>query len=229
MDTPHGPVWLTEGQPFPDPAVAPAEGILALGGDLKEERLLDAYRRGIFPWYESGQPILWWSPDPRYILLPAALHVGRSLTQRIRSGRFEVRYDTVFSRVIGACSNIRRKGEHGTWITSAMIKAYERLFDLGYAHSIESWRDGILVGGLYGVSLGAAFFGESMFAHESDASKVAFVHLVERLSGWGFSLIDCQMQTDHLGRFGARDIPRPEFLRRLETSLRAETRRGSWG
>ena len=146
MDTPHGPVWLTEGQPFPDPAVAPAEGILALGGDLGEERLLDAYRHGIFPWYESGQPILWWSPDPRYVLLPADLHVGRSLTQRIRSGRFEVRYDTVFSRVIGACANIRRQGEHGTWITSAMIKAYARLFDLGYAHSIESWRDGILMG-----------------------------------------------------------------------------------
>ena len=228
MDTPRGPVWLQDGQPFPDPAAAPAEGLLALGGRLEEERLLDAYRRGIFPWYESGQPILWWSPDPRYVLLPADLHVGRSLTQRIRSGRFEVRNDTVFSRVIGACANIRRQGEHGTWITSAMIKAYARLFDLGYAHSIESWRDGILAGGLYGVSLGAAFFGESMFTHESDASKVAFIHLVERLSGWGFDLIDCQMQTDHLGRFGARDMARAEFLSRLETSLQAETRRGHW-
>ncbi len=228
MDNPGGPVWLSEGQPFPDPAMAPADGLLALGGDLVEERLLDAYRRGIFPWYESGQPILWWSPDPRYVLRPADLRVSRSLAQRIRSGRFEVRYDTVFPRVIRACANIRRKGEHGTWITSAMIKAYERLFDRGYAHSIESWRGGILAGGLYGVSLGASFFGESMFTHESDASKVAFVHLVERLSGWGFSLIDCQMQTDHLERFGARDMPRSEFLRRLETSLKAETRRGRW-
>jgi leucyl/phenylalanyl-tRNA--protein transferase len=225
VDTPHGPVWLQPGQPFPDPAAASAEGLLALGGDLEEERLLDAYRRGIFPWYEAGQPILWWSPDPRYVLLPPELHVGRSLTQRVRSGRFEVRYDTVFPRVIRACANIRRKGEEGTWITSAMIQAYERLFELGYAHSIESWRDGILAGGLYGVSLGSAFFGESMFAHESDASKVAFVHLVESTD---FDLVDCQMQTDHLGRFGAREMPRSEFLRRLEVSLKAETRRGSW-
>jgi leucyl/phenylalanyl-tRNA--protein transferase len=217
-----------EDDDFPDPAQADPSGLLAVGGDLRPQRLLTAYARGIFPWYSRGQPILWHSPDPRFVLEPSRFHLPRSLAKALRRGAFEVRYDTVFAEVIRACARVSREGQHGTWITPAMERAYNELHRLGFAHSVESFRDGELCGGLYGVSLGAAFFGESMFARVPDASKVAFAHLVERLRGWGFTLVDCQQETEHLARFGAEPWPRARFLAALESSLRVPTRQGRW-
>ncbi len=222
------PVWLEGAMPLPDPRHAPADGPLAIGGTLSKKRLLEAYRAGIFPWYEEGLPVLWWSPDPRFLLDPASLVVRRSVAQRIRSGVFEVRYDTAFERVMRGCAETPRKHEAGTWITPDMIEAYCGLFDAGTAHSVECWKDDELVGGLYGVSLGAAFFGESMFTRTTDASKVAFVHLAERAKGWGFHFVDCQMRTEHLATFGAVDVPREEFLERLAVAVGQPTREGSW-
>ena len=219
---------LGEGHGFPDPTEADASGLLAVGGDLAPERILRAYRAGIFPWPVVDEPLLWFSPDPRMVLEPLAVHVGRSLRKRIRRGDFEFRLDTGFAAVIDHCAAIPRPGEVGTWITPALRAAYLRLHELGFAHSAESWRDGALVGGLYGVSLGACFFGESMFAVEADASKVAFVHLARQLAAWEFRLIDCQVYTDHLARFGAQEWPRARFLRELHAALKAPTRRGSW-
>ncbi len=187
-----------------------------------------AYAAGIFPWFEKGQPILWWSPNPRMVLQPAALHVSRSLAKAIRLGVFEVQFDTAFARVIQRCSEKRRPGQRGTWITPDMLRAYQRLHELGLAHSVEAWHEGELVGGLYGVSLGGAFFGESMYADAPDASKVAFVILVQQLQAWGMDLVDCQVATSHLARFGAVEVPRGEFLERLRQSIERPTKQGRW-
>ena len=208
--------WLDSGDPFPEVerALAEPNGLLAAGADLSLPRLLEAYRNGIFPWFSQDQPILWWSPDPRMVLFPAKLKVSRSLARTLRNANFEVRADTAFDAVVEGCRQPRR-GESGTWITEEMAKAYGNLHRAGFAHSVETWLDGKLVGGLYGVALGRAFFGESMFARVSDASKVALVALARQLQHWGFGVIDCQMNTAHLASLGASEIPRAEFTRRL--------------
>jgi leucyl/phenylalanyl-tRNA--protein transferase len=223
------PIWLTGDQEFPplERALRRPNGLLAAGGDLSPQRLLRAYRRGIFPWYSPGDPILWWSPDPRTVLFPAELHIGRTLRKTLRKRAFEVRADTAFATVIERCGE-PRPGQSGTWITDEMKHAYIGLHALGLAHSVESWREGELVGGLYGVALGRMFFGESMFSRASDASKVAFVHLVRQLVAWEFALIDCQMRTELLASFGARPIPRPEFTRRVAELVNYPDRRGPW-
>jgi leucyl/phenylalanyl-tRNA--protein transferase len=213
---------------FPPPERAEPGGLLAVGGDLEPRRLLLAYSRGIFPWYEEGLPILWHCPDPRTVLLPSALRVSRSLRRTLRRAPFSLRLDSDFEGVIRACASIERPGQRGTWITPEMIEAYLRLHALGFAHSAEAWDGGELAGGLYGVSLGACFFGESMFAARPDASKVAFVVLVRQLARWGFELVDCQVQTQHLARFGAVAWPRRRFLARLAHALETPTRRGPW-
>jgi len=203
--------------PFPDPALAEREpdGLLALGGDLSVVRLLNAYRAGVFPWYGPGQPLLWWSPNPRTVLFPEHLRISRSLRKSLRNGGFQATVDCVFRAVVGACGT-PRKGADGTWITLEMLQAYERLAAAGHAHSVEIWREGELVGGLYGVSLGRVFFGESMFSRCRDASKVALVHLVDRLLQSGFRLIDCQVRSAHLLSLGAEEIPRARFNRLLD-------------
>ncbi|ACO78996.1 leucyl/phenylalanyl-tRNA--protein transferase [Azotobacter vinelandii CA] len=185
-------------------------GLLAVGGDLSAERLIQAYRHGCFPWYQAGQPILWWSPDPRTVLFPRELHVSRSLRKVLRQERFQVSFDRDFAAVIQACAGPRDYAD-GTWITPEMRKAYQELHHRGIAHSVEVWQNGVLVGGLYGLAIGQLFFGESMFSHADNASKVGFATLVERLERWGFVLIDCQMPTQHLQSLGARSIPRTEF------------------
>lgn len=208
--------WLRQGHDFPplESALNEPNGLLAAGGDLSPGRLVAAYRRGIFPWYSEGQPILWWSPDPRMVLYPDELRLGRSLRKTLRKAPFEIRCDSAFAQVMYGCAAPRR-GHDGTWIMPEMIDAYIRLHALGIAHSVEAWRDGELAGGLYGVAIGRAFFGESMFARASDASKIAFVHLVRMLRERGFGLIDCQMRTELLGSFGAREIPRRRFAAQL--------------
>jgi len=211
------------------PPVAYAEdGLLAVGGDLRPERLVLAYSQGIFPWYEEGQPILWHSPDPRMVLLAEQLHVPRSLRKLQRKGPYQIRLDTAFAAVIDACATVQRPGQCGTWITRQMRAAYLELHRRGLAHSAEAWRDDTLVGGLYGVGLGGAFFGESMFAKAPDASKLAFVALVEQLAAWGIGLIDCQVHTDHLARFGACEWPRRRYLAALRKALKRPTRAGAW-
>jgi leucyl/phenylalanyl-tRNA--protein transferase len=214
---------------FPDPTHAEPDGLLAVGGDLSPERVLAAYASGIFPWPHEGWPLLWFSPDPRMVLFPDELKVSRSLRQTLRRARYDVRFDSAFARVIKECGRVPRPGQDGTWITSGMSRAYTRLHEAGFAHSVEAWHEGRLVGGLYGISLGGAFFGESMFALEPDASKVAFVTLVEQLKGWDFDFVDAQVHTQHLERFGARQIPRDEYLQRLSEALKKPTRRGGWG
>lgn len=213
--------------PFPDVRDASPRGLLAYGGDLSPERLVSAYASGVFPWYDEP-PILWFSPDPRMVLVPGELHVGRTLRRALERGRYAVRFDTDFEGVMRACASAPRPGQDGTWITPEMIDAYVRLHELGLAHSAEAWEDERLVGGCYGVSLGAAFFGESMFARRSDASKVAFATLVQHLERSGCALVDCQMHTAHLARFGAREWPRDAFLEALERALDAPTRVGPW-
>jgi len=205
--------WLRPDAPFPplSAALVDPNGLLAAGGDLAPERLIAAYRRGIFPWYSAGQPILWWSPDPRMVLFVDEFRVSRTLTRRVRRQEFTIRIDTAFRDVIDSCAATPRDGQRGTWITPEMIDAYCELHRRGIAHSVESWRDGQLCGGLYGMALGRVFFGESMFARETDASKVALVHLVAILKGQGVALIDCQQETAHLQSFGARPIPRAAF------------------
>jgi leucyl/phenylalanyl-tRNA--protein transferase len=212
---------------FP-PAAEAEGGLLAVGGDLRPERLVLAYAQGIFPWYEQGQPILWHSPDPRMVLLASRLHVPRSLAKVMRRGTYSITLDTAFDEVIAACAAAHRPGQRTTWITPAMRKAYGELHRRGVAHSVEAWTGRRLVGGLYGVSLGGAFFGESMFAREPDASKAAFVALVEQLVRWGIELIDCQVHTHHLARFGAEEWPRRRYLRALAKALQAPTRPGPW-
>jgi leucyl/phenylalanyl-tRNA---protein transferase len=213
---------------FPRPELAEPSGLLAVGGDLSPERLVLAYANGIFPWYNDETPILWHSPDPRMVLNPSELLVNRSLGKTLRRGIYEVRLDTAFREVIEACARAPRPGQEGTWITEEMIEAYVELFERGVAHSAEAWKDGALAGGLYGVSLGGAFFGESMFAVQPDASKVAFVTLVRQLAAWGIDLVDCQVKTDHLTRFGAKEQPRARFLEALAEALGKPTRLGRW-
>jgi leucyl/phenylalanyl-tRNA--protein transferase len=219
---------LTGELSFPAPEEAEPSGLLAVGGDLGSRRLLLAYSMGIFPWYEDGLPILWHSPDPRMVLLPSELRISRSLRKTMRDRPFDIRLDGAFESVVRACARIPRGGQDGTWITDEMIEAYLQLFELGYAHCAEAWSGGELVGGLYGVSLGGCFFGESMFATSADASKVAFATLVAQLANWEFDLVDCQIHTDHLARFGAIEWPRSRFLSALEKSLIKKTRRGRW-
>ncbi|MCL5406146.1 MAG: leucyl/phenylalanyl-tRNA--protein transferase [Deltaproteobacteria bacterium] len=210
------PVYrLSDELVFPHPSLADPEGLLAVGGDLSPERLLLAYANGIFPWYSDSDPILWWSPDPRLVLFPAELKISRSLMRTIKKQVFKVTVDGAFGKVIRACARTREE----TWLTAEMIEAYETLHELGFAHSVETFCEDRLVGGLYGVALGRAFFGESMFSVMSDASKVALVCLVQHLSERGFELIDCQMPTEHLKRLGAREIPRKEFLALLRAAL----------
>jgi leucyl/phenylalanyl-tRNA--protein transferase len=214
---------------FPPADSASPEGLLAVGGDLRPERLLEAYRHGIFPWYNDDQPILWWSPDPRTVLFPNKLHVSRSLKRTLRLGGFTVTLDTCFRDVMTQCAGPRpQHPEGGTWITPMMIEAYSTLHELGYAHSIETWRDNQLVGGLYGVAIGGAFFGESMFSRTSDASKVALVLLVRQLEIWGFRIFDCQQTSNHIKMFGAEEISRRAFLDHLATALSLPDRVGRW-
>jgi leucyl/phenylalanyl-tRNA---protein transferase len=205
--------WLNPDDPFPPlfSALKNPSGLLAAGADLSPERLVQAYSRGIFPWFSRGEPILWWSPDPRMVLFPNELQVSNSLRKTLRKHAFEIRVDCAFQAVMQACAQTPREGQNGTWITDEMIEAYYALHRNGIAHSVETWIDGELAGGLYGIALGRAFYGESMFAHKTDASKIAIVHLVRQLQRWDFGIIDCQMRTDHLARFGAREIPRREF------------------
>ena len=212
---------------FP-PAAEAEDGLLAVGGDLSPERLVLAYSQGIFPWYEQGQPILWHSPDPRMVLLASRLHVPRSLAKVLRRGDYTFTLDRAFGDVIAACAAAYRPGQRTTWITPAMRKAYGELHRRGVAHSAEAWAGRRLVGGLYGVSLGGAFFGESMFATEPDASKAAFATLVAQLVRWDVELIDCQVYTEHLARFGAEEWPRRRYLRALGKALEAPTRPGPW-
>jgi len=224
----RGPFWLRPDLVFPPTEAANDDGLLALGGDLSIERLLLAYSQGIFPWYDERSPILWWAPDPRFVLLPAELHVSRSLRQTLNRRPFRLTMDTAFERVIAHCGKVPREGQGGTWITSEMLDAYIALHHAGFAHSIEAWQGDELVGGLYGVSLGRAFFGESMFHLVPDASKVTFVSFVRQLERWGFEVVDCQIPTEHLRRFGAREIPRAQFNRQLDEAFRGPTLRGRW-
>lgn len=214
---------------FPAPQDAEPDGLLAVGGDLSPRRLLLAYAMGIFPWYAAGQPILWWSPDPRLVLELQDFHVSRRMRQILRRGTFRVTLDQDFSAVIRACASVDRPGQDGTWITTDMQRAYIELHELGFAHSVESWLDDELVGGVYGVSLGRAFFGESMFSRASNASKVALATLVERLSRWDFHFLDAQVTTAHMLTLGAKELSRETFLMKLEGALRSTTRRGHWG
>jgi leucyl/phenylalanyl-tRNA--protein transferase len=223
------PVYqLSEDLAFPPPHLASKEGLLAVGGDLKRSRLLLAYSLGIFPWYSDGEPILWWSPDPRLILYPDELKISRSLNKVIKKGVFTLTCDTAFEHVITECARVPRENQKGTWIVDEMVEAYCQLHLAGFAHSVEAWEGRRLAGGLYGVSLGRCFFGESMFTHISNASKVAFVALVQYLRSLNFSLIDCQITTGHLMSFGAREISRTRYLKELEEGLRDPTLRGKW-
>jgi leucyl/phenylalanyl-tRNA---protein transferase len=212
--------WMKTVDDFPPvaQALAAPSGLLAAGGELSAEWLIAAYSRGIFPWFNANQPILWWSPDPRMVLFPNELHIPHSLMRTLRKHRYEIRVDTAFSSVMDGCSQ-PRVGQDGTWISAEMIAAYTALHRLGVAHSIETWIDGKLAGGLYGVALGRVFYGESMFTRVADASKIAFVHLVRQLQRWQFSVIDCQMNTAHLARFGAREIPRADFMQLLSAGV----------
>lgn len=222
-------VFALNAQPvFPDPAHADEDGLLAVGGDLSPQRLLMAYGQGIFPWYSENAPILWWSPDPRLILEPSKIHVPRRLERILRQGCFTFTLDTAFKRVIGLCADTPRRGAHGTWIVPEMLAAYCRLHELGFAHSVEAWSGGELVGGLYGVAMGGAFFGESMFYREPDASKAALATLMRALDRAGFTLFDCQQTTAHMLRFGGFEVPRVEFLSRLRTALELPFLRGAW-
>ncbi|TMH40652.1 MAG: leucyl/phenylalanyl-tRNA--protein transferase [Betaproteobacteria bacterium] len=221
--------WLERDTPFPPvrSALKDPNGLLAAGADLSSERLLEAYRHGIFPWFSEGDPILWWSPDPRMILFPAELKISRSFAKTLRNRSYETRFDSAFDEVLAGCA-APRKGAPGTWISSAMIEAYRRLHRLGYAHSVETWIDGELAGGLYGVAIGRVFFGESMFSRSRDASKIALAALVAYLKSAGFGLIDCQMHTQHLETLGAREIPRRRFSRLLEELIHYPHPPGSW-
>ena len=221
--------WLRSDDPFPplERALEEPNGLLCAGADLSVARLVAAYERGIFPWYSEGQPVLWWSPDPRMVLFPDKLRVPRSLRKRLARRDYEVTADAAFEEVIRGCAAPRR-GHDGTWITDDMIAAYLRLHRAGYAHSVETWIGGRLAGGLYGVTLGRMYYGESMFTLAPDASKIALVHLVRRLERLGFGMIDCQMATEHLARFGAREIPRAAFVRKLREYVDRAPTREKW-
>lgn len=221
--------WLGPESPFPplDAALARPNGLLAVGGDLSPLRLIEAYRHGIFPWFNDGEPTLWWSPDPRMVLFPDELKISRSLAKVLKRRNYEMRADSAFEEVMKACAAPRNKHD-GTWIHPEMISAYKKLHEMGLAHSIETWVGGQLVGGLYGVSLGKMFFGESMFSRVSDASKIALVHLVKQLQRWRFGMIDCQMKTEHLASLGAREISRKEFSQRLKELVHYPERGEKW-
>lgn len=221
--------WLEPHDPFPPVTAALREpdGLLAAGADLSEARLIDAYSRGIFPWFSEGQPLLWWSPDPRMVLFPPELRISRSLAKRLRRRDYEIRTDTRFETVMRACA-APRAGQDGTWITADMIAAYSALSRRGIAHSVETWIGGELVGGLYGIALGRMFYGESMFARATDASKLALAHLARQLQRLGFGMIDCQMKTAHLASFGAREIPRSEFMLKLQELVNYPMQSGEW-
>jgi leucyl/phenylalanyl-tRNA---protein transferase len=222
--------WLRADSPFPpvEAALDDPNGLLAAGGDLSPARILAAYRRGIFPWFGAGQPILWWSPDPRMVLYVDEFRASRSLRKRMKHGYFELRVDTVFDDVIENCATTLRAGQSGTWITPPVIDSYNRLHAAGYAHSVEAWRDDELVGGLYGIALGRVFFGESMFAHETDASKAALVGLTHVLKRLEVPIIDCQQETAHLASFGARPISRRTFAAHLTELINSTTPPGGW-
>lgn len=222
--------WLPRELLFPpvESALTEPNGLLAAGGDLRPERLLAAYRLGIFPWFSPGEPILWWSPDPRMILRPMQLRITRSLTKTLRNKPWQVTLDTRFDEVIEACAATPRPGQDGTWISAEMRAAYCRLHDLGYAHSVEVAIDGQLAGGLYGIAIGRAFYGESMFSWRSDASKVALAHLCRFLAAHEFGIIDCQMKTSHLASLGARPIPRRDFVAELARLTTADGPAGRW-
>jgi leucyl/phenylalanyl-tRNA---protein transferase len=209
--------WLAADAPFPpvEKALCEPNGLLVAGMELTPARILDAYRQGIFPWFNPGEPVLWWSPDPRMVLVPAEFKMSRSLRQRMRKGGYEIRVDTRFRQVMEACG-AAREGQVGTWIGQSMINAYTRLHEMGYAHSIETWIDGELAGGLYGLAIGRMFYGESMFARRNDASKLALAHLCKQLEQWNFGLIDCQMQTAHLASLGAKPISRAAFIHEVK-------------
>ena len=222
--------WLESATSFPPLELALTEpnGLLCAGGDLSPQRILHAYSRGIFPWYAKGEPILWWSPDPRMVLHPSEFKLSRSLRKTLRRGGYEIRLDSDFPAVIRACAKSRRRGQHGTWITAEMQSAYCTLHELGFAHSVETWVDETMVGGLYGIAIGKMFYGESMFSHATDASKIALAHLARFLDGNGFGLIDCQMNTPHLASLGAREIPRNEFISRLQILTAIPPLNGRW-
>lgn len=221
------PTLLTKKLVFPPAESAPAHGLLAIGGDLRPERLLLAYSSGIFPWPHEGLPLLWFSPDPRMVLQPHQVHAARSLRKVLRQGRFRWSMDEAFADVMRGCASVDLRAE-GTWITDEMLEAYTHLHELGFAHSVETWSEGRLVGGLYGVSLGDAFFGESMFSAETDASKTAFVRAMQQFARWGLRLVDCQLPTPHLATLGARPCARRTFLVVLRQVLQGNTRRGRW-
>ena len=221
--------WLDPNDPFPPVhrALREPDGLLAASGDLTQKRLLEAYSHGIFPWYSDGQPVLWWSPDPRMVLQPSTMTLSRSLRKRLRKRHYEVRVDSSFEDVMLACAQ-PRSGQAGTWITDEMAAAYGELHHSGFAHSVETWIDGELAGGLYGVALGRVFFGESMFTRATDASKIALAHLARQLVRWEFGLIDCQMATPHLASLGAHEIPRKDFMRLLSDLVNYPSRTGTW-
>lgn len=219
---------LSDNIQFPPPHLASEDGLLAVGGDLSQKRLLLAYRMGIFPWFSDNEPILWWSPDPRLVLYPREIKISKTLKKIIKKDMFKVTMDLAFNEVINQCAQVRLQKNQGTWIIEDIIEAYCKLHESGFAHSVEVWRQGELAGGLYGVSLGKCFFGESMFTRISNASNIALVKLVEYLDKLSFDLIDCQVTTGHLIRFGAKEIPRTLFLKQLEKSLTAPTRKGKW-
>lgn len=223
------PVYqLSEEFIFPHPDLADESGLLAFGGDLSSERLVQAYANGIFPWYSEGEPILWWSPNPRMVLFPDRLKVSKSLKQSIKNKSYEVRFDTNFNAVIEHCSAVPREGQDGTWITEEMKRAYIQLHKKGIAHSVETYANEKLIGGLYGLSIGSAFFGESMFQTERDASKVSLYYLVEKVKEWNFTFIDAQVETDHMKRMGSENIPREKFLEILKIAIKAPTIKGKW-
>ena len=219
---------LTDKIAFPPPHLASGEGLLAIGGDLSRERLLLAYRMGIFPWFSDDEPILWWSPDPRLVLYPREIRISKTLKKIIRKGVFTVTVDSAFVRVINQCAQIRLENNQGTWIVEDMIDVYCKLHESGFAHSVEAWRQGELAGGLYGVSLGRCFFGESMFSRERDTSKIGLVYLVQALLGWHFRLIDCQLNSAHLASLGAEEISRPRFIELLNRYCTMPGKTGNW-
>ncbi|MDR0735903.1 MAG: leucyl/phenylalanyl-tRNA--protein transferase [Zoogloeaceae bacterium] len=225
--------WLEARDAFPPLGTAQPNGLLAASGELTPSRLLDAYRQGIFPWFSAGDPVLWWSPDPRTVLFPAEFRLSRSLNKTLRRGGFCVRLDTAFSRVMASCANVPRPGQDGTWITADIQSAYGALHQAGWAHSVETWRmeangEKTLIGGLYGVAIGRMFYGESMFAHCADASKIALAHLIRYLRQHEFGLLDCQVRTRHLLSLGAREIPRAEFIKHLSRLTANAAPPGLW-
>lgn len=221
--------WMNPDEPFPplENALREPNGLLCAGMDLSPERILEAYRHGIFPWFNPGEPVLWWSPDPRMVLVPSEIKISRSLNQRMKRGGYEIRVDTRFREVMQACAE-PRDGQAGTWIVPAMLEAYTRLHLMGFAHSVETWIDGALSGGLYGMAIGRMFFGESMFSRKTDASKLALVHLCRQLDAWGFGMIDCQMETSHLASMGARPITREVFIQEMNRLVELEPVHSPW-